>query len=115
MANKTLLLVLGLAMIASTASASTYMDAFESFLAAPGPGGLINMIINQLLALIEPIAIGMVVALVSYTYDEITFEMDLGAGAQALPMGTLFAFLGAGNKTQLLDAITQYTHHQLIT
>ena len=110
MANKTLLVVLGLAMIASTAKASSYMDAFEAFVAAPGVGPLLNMILNQLISLVEPMLIGIAAVVAGYAFDNGSFDM----GGTAVPMNVAFPLFGAGNKQQLVDALVQYTHKTII-
>lgn len=110
MANKSLLVLLGLAMVATTASASTYIDAFENFLAAPGPDGLINMVANQGLALVEPILIGILALLVDWSWDNMT--MDMAGNEFTFPQ--LFGLAGVGNKKQLIDAMVQFTHFSII-
>ena len=106
MANKTLLVVLGLAMIASTAKASAYMDAFEAFLEEPGVGGLLNMILNQLIVLVGPILIGIAAVVAGYAFDNGSFELS----GTAVPLSVAFPLFGAGNKQQLIDSMVLYTH-----
>ena len=105
-----MLVVLGLAMLASTASASTYIKAFEMFLAAPGPDGLINMVANQVVSLAEPIILGLMLTLVDYAWEN--GSMDMGGQTMTFPM--VFGLAGIGNKKQLMDSMVQFTHYSMV-
>ena len=74
MANSLLLSVVAVALLASTASASRFMDAFIDTLDAPSQDTLVMQLYDQVWYFAWPILAGPVGIVFKYVFDNVTFD-----------------------------------------
>ena len=105
MANKLLLGVLALAMIASTASASRFMDAFIVTADDPTVNNLIIQVFDQIWFFAMPIAAGPMYLMFNYVWENATQETDVNGTMYDFKLSELLAYAGVGNFDMFFDLI----------
>ena len=115
MAKKAFCLMLALAMIASQARASLYMDAFYGFTQAPSLATLVNMVVYQVLNLVEPLLVGFITVAANWLYNDFTIDIVMGTDTITFTGKVLLGTLGIGNEEVLSNALVQYLHYTIVT
>ena len=105
MANSLLLSVLAVALLASSASASRFMDSFIDTVDAPSQDTVVMLVYNQVWYMFWPLIAGPLSIVLKYVFDEVTQDTDVDGTTYSFYLGELLGFAGIGNFDIFFDTM----------